>query len=156
MSHRSNRPVDWEALVTEHENRLYRTALVILGDNREAEDAVQDTFIAYWQKAPSHLENSGAWLTRVLVNRCRSRLRSPWRRRDVPLWEGLEAPGPEERQELEELWGLPPADRAVLHFFYYEDLSTAEIAQITGVRESTVRSRLTRARGRLRKLLEGE
>ena len=60
------------------------------------------------------------------------------------------------RQELEELGQLPPADRAVLHLFYYEGFSTGEIAGILGVREGTVRSRLTRARGRLRRLLEGE
>ena len=42
MSQKSNRPVDWEALVTQNENRLYRAALAILGDPHEAEDAVQD------------------------------------------------------------------------------------------------------------------
>ena len=97
----------------------------------------------------------GAYLTRVLVNNCRSRLRSP-RRRDVPLWEDLPAAGPEERQELEELWQLPADDRAVIHLFYYEGLSTKEIAAAMKCREGTVRSRLTRARGRLRRLLEGE
>ena len=156
MSQRSSRPVDWEALVSAQEDRLYRAALAILGDNREAEDAVQETFIAFWQKAPPELASPGAWLMRVLVNRCRSRLRAPWRRRNVPLQEALSAAAPEERQELEELGQLPPADRAVLHLFYYEGFSTGEIAGILGVREGTVRSRLTRARGRLRRLLEGE
>ena len=156
MSQRSSRPVDWEALVSAQEDRLYRGALAILGDNREAEDAVQETFIAFWQKAPAELDSPGAWLMRVLVNRCRSRLRTPWRRRNVPLQEALSAAAPEERQELEELGQLPPADRAVLHLFYYEGFSTGEIAGILGVREGTVRSRLTRARGRLRRLLEGE
>ena len=156
MSLTSDRSVDWEALVSTHEQRLYRAALAILGDNREAEDAVQETFIAYWEKAPADLAHPGAWLMRVLVNRCRSRLRSPWRQKNVPLWDGLPTPGPEERQELEELWQLPATYRVVLHLFYYEGLSTLEIAQITGVREGTVRSRLTRARGRLHKLLKGE
>ena len=41
MAIRSNRPVDWERIVTEQENRLYRAALAILGDASEAEDAVQ-------------------------------------------------------------------------------------------------------------------
>ena len=156
MSQSARRPVDWEALVTEHENRLYRAALAILGDNREAEDAVQEAFLALWRKAPEDLASPGAWLTRVLINNCRSRLRSPWRQRTTPLWDSLPAPGPEERAELEELWQLPPEDRTALHLFYYEGLSTAEIAALTGRREGAVRSRLTRARGRLRRLLEGE
>ena len=153
MSQKSNRPVDWEALVTQNENRLYRAALAILGDPHEAEDAVQDAFVRYLEKAPGDLENPPAWLMRVLVNGCKSRLRLAWRRVG-PLPETLSAPGPEEREELEELFSLPPEDRAVIHLHYYEGYSTDEIAQIMSRRPGTVRSRLSRARERLKKLLE--
>lgn len=153
MSQKSNRPVDWEALVTQNENRLYRVALAILGDPHEAEDAVQDAFVRYLEKAPGDLENPPAWLMRVLVNGCKSRLRLAWRR-VAPLPETLPAPGPEEREELEELFSLPPEDRAVIHLHYYEGYSTEEIAQMMSCRPGTVRSRLFRARERLKKLLE--
>ena len=156
MSQRSTRPVDWEALVTDNENRLYRAALAILGDPQEAEDAVQDAFLTFLQKAPEALENPGAWLMRVLVNGCKSRLRLAWRRKEIPLPESLPAPGPEEREELEELFALSPEDRAAIHLFYYEGYSTQEIARMTGQRPGTVRSRLARARSRLKRLLEGE
>ena len=152
MSRTSNRPVDWETLVTQQENRLYRAALAILGDPHEAEDAVQDAFLRFLERAPGDLENPGAWLTRVLVNGCKSRLRLAWRRVG-PLPEALPAPGPEEREELEELFSLPPEDRAVIHLHYYEGYSTDEIARMLGQRPGTVRSRLSRARGKLRKLL---
>lgn len=153
MPHTSNRPVDWEAFVIDNENRLYRAALTILGDPQEAEDAVQDAFVKYLEKAPAALENPGAWLMRVLVNGCRDKLRLR-RRQTAPLPENLPAPGPEEREELEELFALPPQDRAVIHLFYYEGYSAEEIARMTGQRPGTVRSRLTRARQKLRKLLE--
>ena len=156
MNHPTTPPVDWETLDTQEENRLYRTALAILGDPSEAQDAVQEAFLAFLEKAPQNLEIPGAWLMRVLVNGCKSRLRLRWRRPTVPLWEELPAPEPEERQELEEIFSLPPADRAVIHLFYYEGLSTGEIARLTGQAEGTVRSRLSRARSRLRRLLEGE
>ena len=146
----SNRPVDWEELVTQNENRLYRTALAILGCQQEAEDAVQDAFLRYLEKAPADLENPSAWLARVLVNGCKSRLRLAWRRVG-PLPDTLPAPGPEEREEL---FSLPPEDRAVIHLHYYEGYSTGEIAQMLGQRPGTVRSRLSRAREKLRKLLE--
>ena len=152
MSQASNRPVDWEAFVTQQENRLYRAALAILGDPHEAEDAVQDAFLRFLERAPDDLENPGAWLTRVLVNGCKSRLRLAWRRVG-PLPETLPAPGPEERQELEELFSLPPEDRAVIHLHYYEGYSTDEIARMLSLRPGTVRSRLSRAREKLRKLL---
>ena len=148
-----DRPVDWEALVTENENRLYRAALAILGDPQEAEDAVQDAFVRYLERAPGEVERPGAWLMRVLVNGCKSRLRLAWRRVG-PLPDSLPTPGPEERQELEELYALPPEDRAVIHLFYYEGYSTEEIAALTGRRPGTVRTRLSRARDKLRKLLE--
>lgn len=153
MSQKSNRPVDWEKLVTENENRLYRAALAILGHPQEAEDAVQDAFVRYLEKAPDDLANPSAWLTRVLVNGCKSRLRLAWRRVG-PLPETLAAPGPEELEELEELFALPPEDRAVIHLHYYEGYSTGEIAGLLGQRPGTVRSRLSRARTKLKRLLE--
>ena len=152
MPHTSNRPVDWAKLVTENENRLYRAALAILGDPHEAEDAVQDAFVKYLEKAPETLENPGAWLMRVLVNGCKSRLRLAWRQ-VTELPDALPAPGPEEREELEELWSLPPQERAAIHLFYYEGYSTDEIAQMVGVAPGTVRARLSRARQRLKTLL---
>lgn len=152
MAHTSNRPVDWVALVTENENRLYRAALAILGEPQEAEDAVQDAFVKYLERAPKDVENPAAWLMRVLVNGCKSRLRLQWRQ-VTQLPEDLPVPSPEEREELEELWQLPPEERAAIHLFYYEGYSTREIAAMTGVAEGTVRSRLSRARERLRKLL---
>ena len=63
---------------------------------------------------------------------------------------------PQEREELEELYALPPQDRVVIHLHYYEGYSTQEIAQLLHCRPGTVRSRLSRARERLRRLLGGD
>lgn len=154
MTSSSNRPVDWEALVAENETRLYRAALAILGSRQEAEDAVQDAFLRYLEKAPEGLQDPGAWLMRVLVNRCRDMMRRAKVRSALPLWEDLPVPGPEERRELEELYALPPRDRAVIHLHYFEGWSVAQVAKILGLGEGAVRSRLFRARERLKKLLE--
>ena len=77
-----------------------------------------------------------------------------WRSRSAPLSDLLPAPEPEETQELEAMMALPRKDRLALHLFYYEEYSTAQIARITGEKEGTVRSRLSRARERLRVLLK--
>ena len=153
MSHTSGRPADWEQLVHDNENRLYRAALAILGHPQEAEDAVQDAFVRYLERAPADLERPGAWLMRVLVNGCRSRLRLAWRRVG-PLPDDLPAPGPEERLELEELWSLPPKDRDVLYLHYYEGYTIAETAELLGEKANTVGARLGRARKKLKLLLE--
>lgn len=145
-----------EELVLYYENTLYRTALAILADAHEAEDAVQDTFLKLMEKAPAleGPEHEKAWLIRVTVNGCKSRLRSPWRKRSAPLLDTYPAADETERETVEELLALPPKDRAAVHLFYYEGYQTAEIARMTGEPEGTVRSRLSRARGKLKKLLE--
>ena len=147
---------EWEALVADNEDRLYRAALAILRDPGEAEDAVQDAFLKLLERRPAFEspEHRRNWLMKVTVSGCKTRLRAPWRRRHVPLSEALPAPAPEERQEVEELFSLPPMDRAVLHLYYYEGYDTGEIARLTGQAEGTVRSRLSRARRKLRALLE--
>ncbi len=147
-----------ELLVCTYENTLYRTALAILCDCHEAEDAVQDVFLKYLEKAPDFESGTHerAWLLRVLVNGCKSRLRAPWRRRSAPLLESYPAATPEEQEALEAVQTLPLKERAVVHLYYYEGYKTAEIAALTGEREGTVRSRLSRARGHLRELLKGD
>ena len=147
----------FEELLRRQENRVYRTALAILGNVQDAEDQTQETFLRYLEKRPvfESPEHEKAWLLTVTRNGCISRLRSK-QRQNLPLEVDIPIPGPEEREELEELFALPPEDREVLHLFYYEGYSTREIAKITGAREGTVRSRLSRARGKLKALLEVE
>lgn len=147
-----------ETLLFQYENTLYRAALAILGDAHEAEDAVQDAFLRCLEKAPDFESpaHEKAWLLRVTVNGCKSRLRSPWRRRTAPLLDTYPAAGPEEQSLMETIGKLPAEDRTVLHLYYYEGYQTAEIAEMTGWREGTVRSRLTRARAKLGALLKGE
>ena len=147
-----------ETLLFQYENTLYRAALAILGDAHEAEDAVQDAFLRCLEKEPDFESpaHEKAWLLRVTVNGCKSRLRSPWRRRTTPLLDTYPAAGPEEPSLMETIGKLPAKDRTVLHLYYYEGYQTAEIAEMTGWREGTVRSRLTRARAKLGALLKGE
>ena len=106
-----------ESLIQIHQNTLYRAALAILGDAHEAEDAVQDAFLRCLEKGPEFESpaHEKAWLLRVTVNGCKSRLRSPWRRRTAPLLDTYPAAGPEEQSLMEAIGALPARDRAVLH-----------------------------------------
>ena len=146
-----------EFAVKQHENTLYRAALAILADVQEAEDAVQDAFIAYLEKAPDFdgPEHEKAWLIRVTVNGCKSRLRAPWRRRTAPLLETYPAATREEGETLEAVLALPPQYRVPVHLYYYEELSVKETARVMGKSEQTVKSRLYRARAMLKERLKG-
>lgn len=147
-----------EALIDTHTDTLYRTALAILGNPAEAEDAVQDTFLRYLETRPQlrDSEHEKAWLLRVIINACRSRLRAAKRHPLTELLASYPAHGPEESAVVEAVLALPPRERTAVHLFYYEGYSTQEIAALTGQRPGTVRSHLSRARVRLRGILEGE
>jgi RNA polymerase sigma-70 factor (ECF subfamily) len=75
-------------------------------------------------------------------------------RQNLPLDVDIPVPGPEEREEIEELFQLPPEDRECIHLYYYEGYNSEEIAKMTGSKPATVRSRLNRARNKLRALME--
>lgn len=156
MAYKSCRPEDFEAFVTKHENRLYRAALAVMGNKPDAEDVVQEVFLRAYEKAPRFESEAHekAWLIRVTVNLCNSRLRSPWRKRTEPLLDSYPAAEPEQRELLEHVLSLPPKYRAVIHLFYYEGYPVKDIAELTGQKESTVRSLLTRARQKLKSVLK--
>jgi RNA polymerase sigma-70 factor (ECF subfamily) len=156
MAYKSHRPEDFEAVVTKHENRLYRTALAITGNMSDAEDIVQEAFLRAYERAPDFEieEHEKAWLIRVTVNLCNSRLRSPWRKRIVSLLESYPASEPEQYELLKQIMTLPPKYRAVIHLLYYEGYSSKDISELTGQKESTVKSHLTRARQKLKSILK--
>lgn len=136
MAYKPCRPEDFEEFVTEHENRLYRTALAITGNVSDAEDVVQEVFLRVYEKSVEFEseEHARSWLIRVTVNLCNSRLRSPWRRRTEPLLDTYPASEPEQHELIEQTMKLPPKYRTVIHLFYYEGYSIKEISRLTGQR----------------------
>jgi RNA polymerase sigma-70 factor (ECF subfamily) len=159
MCNQSSRPVDWiEETVKRCGDKLLRTAIAIMGCNAEAEDIVQDVFVKLIEKQPhfESAEHETAWLIRVAVNLCKSRLRSHWWQKTVPLLDIYPAKNDEQQEIIETIFALPSKYRTVIHLYYYEGYSTKEIAEITEQKESTVRQHLTRARHMLKDFLEKE
>ncbi len=146
------------AAVGRYQDMVYRTALHALGGPQDADDAVQEVFLRLFNyrgtfESEEHLRR---WLLRVAVNYCRDVLKSPWRRRRVPLEEAPEVPvfdRPEQAALYREVMALPSKYRTVLDLFYYEELSVREIGELLRVETSTVTTRLARARARLRERL---
>ncbi len=149
-------------LVERYSTAVYRLAYARTGSKEDAEDITQETFLRLVRAAPVFRdgEHCKAWLLRVAANCAGDLHRSPWRRRSVPLEEAGQMPAPEppEDQGMEAaILTLPENYRVVVHLYYYEELSTGEIARLLGKREGTIRTRLSRARAMLREdLQEGE
>ncbi len=153
------------------EGRIYRLALTILRDELDAEDAVQDAFLRVFERINGYRAESSfeTWLTAVVVNVCRDRLRRQKVRRALRL--GRSAGGPSldrgqmldrvaAHQEQQALWGvvgrLEERHRLAVVLRYHENLSCAEIAGVLGVPVRTVYSLLDTGRSRLQAMIREE
>lgn len=144
--------------VEQFQDMVYRAALHALGNPQDADDAVQEVFLRLFrEKKPfDGEEHLRRWLLRVTVNYCRDVLKSPWRKRRASLKELPETPvfdKPEQAALYREVMSLPEKYRTVLNLFYYEELTVREIAELLGIRQSTVTTRLSRARTQLKETL---
>ena len=151
-------PAELEQVMDTYGKTVYRLAYSQLRSSSDADDIYQEVFLRYFQKRPrfESEEHRKAWLLRVTINRAKSFAMSPWRRHTVPL-EDRTVFRQQEEQALDEALGcLEQKDRMLLHLFYYEQLSTRDIARLLDRKESTVRTQLTRARKRLGTILKGE
>ena len=138
---------------------VFRLAYARTGSRTDAEDIMQEVFVRLLKAKPEFTdrEHARAWLLRVAANCANDWFRAPWRRREEPLSPTLPAPdGPEEGGLVEAVLALPPKYRVVVHLYYYEELSVAEIAAILGKSQGGVKSRLFRARGLLREWMEAD
>jgi RNA polymerase sigma-70 factor (ECF subfamily) len=143
----------------------YRTACLVLRDPVDAQDAVQEAFLRVWRFRDAIPEGEGrkAWLYRVVVNACVSRVRADRSRTGKDVGDALlgtvpdREPSPDERAErsacasavLEALADLPETLRVPLVLRFYAGLSEKEIAVAIDRRPGTVKSRLYDGRQRL-------
>lgn len=130
---------------------MVRLAFTLIGNNAEAEEVVQDSFVEISRRFED-LGQPGAYLRTVVVSRCRSVLR---RRRLVQ--QSTPARPPDLPPEAESLWDvletLPEHQRIAVVLRYYCGYRASEIAQITDQPAATVRSHLRRAMQAMRKEL---
>lgn len=150
-----------DALVEEaldrHGDSILRLAYSYLHNRSDAEEVLQDTLIRLFQTRPSFesRDHEKAWLLRVAANLSKNRLAYNKRRAADALQDTLAA---EEREDLSFVWeavkALPSNYRDVIHLFYCEGYSTAQIAEILDRKETTVRSALSRGRQKLRDILK--
>ena len=146
-------------LARRHAPAVYRLAYARTGSRADAEDGMQEVFLRLVKAGPDFdsEEHAKAWLLRVASNCANDLFRLPWRRREEPLDENLSAPErPEEGSVTQAVLSLPARYRIPIHLYYYEGYSVAEIANILGRSEGTVKSRLFRARDLLRNQLREE
>jgi RNA polymerase sigma factor (sigma-70 family) len=152
----SERRATFALFVDTRLGELYRLASVILGDPAESEDAVHDALERAWRSWP-RLQNPDrfdAWVSKILVNECRDRLRRRRRRPVTDISESLAAtlPGPDDlrvtidRDEVGRAFAtLGPDHQIAIVLRFYADLTVDQIAARVGAPTGTVKSRLHHA-----------
>ena len=150
-----------QQLIERYQNNLYAVAFNVCKNAEDAEDAVQDTFIQYHisKKEFESEQHIRAWLIRVAINKAKNANLAFWKNHKVSLEEYMEHLTVETEQ-AEDLFAavmkLPEKYRIVIHLFYYEDYSVAEIAEILKLSQSNVKVRLSRGRTVLKGQLQEE
>lgn len=133
---------------------VYRLAVNYTRSPAEAEDVCQTVFLKLLEQPDLKPGKEKAWLMQVTVNQCRDLLRSSWWKRTVPMEQAIAVPAGEVDETIFALRRLPPKYRVVLYLHYYEQYTTAEIAQLLKIPTGTVSTRLKRGREQLKLILK--
>lgn len=162
---RPEREARLEGWVRTYGTAILRTCFVCLSDAREAEDAMQETFIKAWRAMDAFEGRNGAsektWLCHIALNVCRDVQRSRWfrhidmRRALEDLPQGVSAALPEDRTLLLDVMQLPEKYKQPILLYYYHDMTIEEVAQVLHIGKSTVHNRLRKAEGMLKLALKG-
>lgn len=158
-----------EALIRKYGNDVLRTAYMYVKDIHVAEDIFQEVFIKVYKNLSTFVGNSSikTWIIRITINTCKDYLKSAYNRRVVPMTEyqedaiSTESDYDEvEKRDTnhlikESVLSLPAKYRDVVLCVYFNDMSIAEAAKTLKIAEGTAKSRLARARQKLKDILEG-
>ena len=159
--------LDTSNAIALYKDMVYAIALTHTKNRADADDVFQEVFLTYHRKQPSFndAEHRKAWLIVTTVYCARQLTTSSWRKKVIPLHEQAESQQDDHRfhfrteeQDLvfTALQELPTKYRTVLHLFYFEDLSIAQISLMLGIEVGTVKVQLFRARALMRDKLKGE
>lgn len=150
---------DIETIIRKYGDMLYRLSLIMLKNQSDAEDAVQETIIKYYQKAPVFADSGHekAWLIKVATNKCRDMLR--FSGRYIQTEEDFLEKIADETTDygiIEALTALPEKYRLVMTLYYIEEYKIEDIAKIIGRTPSAVKMRLQKGRRLLKEIYEKE
>jgi RNA polymerase sigma-70 factor (ECF subfamily) len=155
-----------QQVIARYQGLVYRIALTHTRCMGDADDVFQEVFLAYHRRQPEFgVEGQRkAWLITATLNCAKHQAGTSWRTRVIPLRpEDAERVAPAVfsfRTETQDavftaLSRLPEQYRSVLHLFYFEDMSVAQIAGLLGLTEGSVKMRLTRGRNLMRSTMLG-
>ncbi|MBS6602019.1 MAG: RNA polymerase sigma factor [Clostridium sp.] len=144
--------------LNKYSNMVFRLAFARTKNNHDANDIMQEVFLRYMKnkKEFKDEEHKKAWLIKTTINCSKTLLTSAWFRKTTSLEDNIVEELKEKSEVYYALLKLSKKYRTVIHLFYYEDMSIAEISSLLNVKESTIKSQLNRARNKLKEILKEE
>ena len=141
-----------------YHNTVYRLALARTQNISDAEDIVQTVFLRLVGATTvfNDEEHIKAWLIKVTVNASKNLMLSSWMRLTSPLDENISTQMAETGEVYHAVMKLPVKYRTAIHLFYYEGYTCSQIADLLNTNEATIKTRLKRAREKLKLALKGE
>lgn len=163
MSKGNKEPLNIEKIIDTYADMVYRIAYVQMKKKSDADDIFQEVFlrlVKYIDTLQGE-EHVKPWLIRVTINCCHKQHNSAWHKKSVAIAdeqfaEEVIVKDDELEDVLEACWELPEAQRIVIHLFYLEGYSIRDISQLLDQTESSIKTRLSRARVALRDLMKGD
>ncbi len=142
-----------------YKNDVYRLAFSYTKNISDSDDIVQNVFVKLYRKQDileKNKEEIKKWLIRVTINECKTLLLSNWKKKITSLSEQEENIKSEmpSNDVLRAVLDLPKKYRIVTYLYYYEDYKIKEIAQILKISETSIQTRLERARKQLKEILK--
>lgn len=151
---------EFTMLIRDNKVSLYRLARGIVKNEQDVQDAVSSAILKSFENLGklSSVNSFRPWIMKILVNECYSILR---KKKHLDLKENMEELNItyEDNHHNELMWTIEKLDndsRTILTLFYYEDMSIKDIRKILSISEGTVKSRLSRAKAKLKIILENE
>lgn len=145
-------------IIKRNSNMVYRLAFSQMKNRDDADDVYQDVFLRFIKRQPQfeNEQHERAWFIRVTLNCSKTSLTSFWKTKVCEIDESFEAQEVEKEDLTFALNKLSKKYRAVIHLFYYEDMSIKDIAQSLNISEGNAGMMLSRARKKLKEILERE
>lgn len=144
--------------IIRNSNMVYRLAFAQMKNSADADDVYQEVFYRFLRKKPDfeNSEHEKAWFIRVTLNCCKTSLKSFWKTKVCEIDETFEDTKVEKEDLSFALKKLSKKYSAVLYLYYYEDMSIKEISNVLQLKEGNVGVLLSRARMKLKDILEKE
>ena len=153
--------MDINNVIETYKNTVYSIALSHTCNATDADDILQDVFLIYFKKNKvfNDEEHRKAWLIRTTLNRCKKCTSSKWKKRtelneNHAVSDNWQFALEHQNDIFTAMQKLPANYRNVLHLYYFERLTTAQISEVAKIKHTTVRSQLKRAREQMREILK--